>query len=215
MTSHPDLGETMLELITELQAIAQSGLAYCKDPFDIERYHRITQICARLIAEKSNENYEHVLALFEQERGYATPKIDVRGAVFKDGKILLIKEKSDQLWTLPGGWADINLSPSENIIKEILEETGYQSRVVKLIGLFDKQKMSGTKIIQWPHVYKLFFLCELDSVDQQNFDPNEVISIDFFGQNELPELSLQRTNVAQLKLCFAHYDNCDLASVLD
>jgi ADP-ribose pyrophosphatase YjhB (NUDIX family) len=187
----------MIEQITELQSIAQSGLAYCKDKFDIERYKRILEITATLFSMKSDQKYEHVLELFKKGTGYVTPKIDVRAAVFKEDKILLVQQKSDHLWALPGGWADVNLSPSENILKEIKEETGFNCRVIKIIGIFDKRKNNGESK-RWPHVYKLFFLCQIFLSDQSDFDKNEILDIKFYDPNEIPSLSTERTNKQQI-----------------
>jgi ADP-ribose pyrophosphatase YjhB (NUDIX family) len=204
----------MIEQITELQSIAQSGLAYCKDKFDIERYKRILEITATLFSMKSDQKYEHVLELFKKGTGYVTPKIDVRAAVFKEDKILLVQQKSDHLWALPGGWADVNLSPSENILKEIKEETGFNCKVIKIIGIFDKRKNNGESK-RWPHVYKLFFLCQIFLSDQSDFDKNEILDIKFYDPNEIPSLSTERTNKQQIELCFKHFYDPYLQATFD
>jgi ADP-ribose pyrophosphatase YjhB (NUDIX family) len=203
-----------IENITELHAIAQSGLAYCKDKFDIERYQRLLEISADLLSANSELNYEDIFELFKKDTGYITPKTDVRGAVFKESKILLVQENSNDLWSLPGGWADVNLSPSENIIKEIREETGFYCSVTKLIGIFDKRK-SNAESIKWPHIYKLFFLCEIDIAEQVAFDSNEILSIDFFDRQNIPPLSLARVTYQQIDLCFKHFENKFLPSEFD
>ena len=203
----------MINEITELQAIAQSGLAYCKDVFDIARYKRILEISAKLLALKSDHKYEQILELFTADKGYATPKIDVRGAVFKEDKVLLVQEKADDLWSLPGGWADVNLSPAENIIKEIYEEAGFQTNVIKLVGIFDKRKHNPTG--QWPHVYKLFFLCSLIKPGQLAFDKNEILNVNFFKVTELPALSEERVTKKQIEICFKHFHNQDLMVEFD
>jgi ADP-ribose pyrophosphatase YjhB (NUDIX family) len=202
----------MIKEIIELQAIAQSGLAYCKDHFDIERFNRILEIAANLLAENSNHQYKNVLELFTKESGYATPKVGVRAAVFKDDKILLAQEKDDGLWALPGGWCDVGLSPCENIVKEIKEETGYESEVIKLIAVVDMSKKGEAR---WPHVYTLVFLCHIVSERQLPFDKREIANVGFFACNSIPELSKSRTSSAEIELCFKHYHNQSLPVAFD
>jgi ADP-ribose pyrophosphatase YjhB (NUDIX family) len=204
----------MLELITELQAIAQSALAYCKNDFDIARYKRILEISAELLASNSPHQYEDIFELFTKETGYATPKIDVRGAVFKENKILLVQEKMDQCWTMPGGFADVNLSPAENVIKELKEESGFDCRIIKLIGILDKRKTIPDNK-KWPHLYKIFFLCEINSLEQSICDQKEILNVDFFDMNKLPTLSQGRSTVEQINLCFNHYKNHALPAVFE
>lgn len=198
--------QTKIKQITELQAIAQSGLAYCKDEFDIARYKRILEIAADLLVSGSSYSYEHILELFNSDNGYCTPKIDIRGAIFRKGKILLVQEKSCGLWSLPGGWADVNLSPSENVIKEIKEETGFDSTVIKLIGIFDKRK-NNPEGLRWPHVYKVFFLCKIEALKRGEFDRTEILEMDFFDYENIPPLSVTRVNRQQIDLCFKHLKN--------
>lgn len=199
----------MIEIITELQAIAQIGITYSKDYFDTIRYKRILEICSSLLSLNSNHKYDDILEVFTKESGYATPKIDVRGALFKDNKILLVREKSDNLWSLPGGWADVNISPSENIIKEIKEETGYGANVIKLIGIFDRNQIS-----RWPHYYKIFFLCEITSLTG-SYCPNEILEIGFFDSKNIPPLSICRVNNEQIEKCFLHHHNPNLKTEFD
>lgn len=203
-----------IEQITELQAIAQSGLAYCVDKFDIQRYKRILEIAVELMASYSSYSSEEILESFKIDNGYCTPKVDTRGAVFKRGKILLVKEKSNGLWSLPGGWADVNYSPKQNVLKEIQEEAGFCCKVIKLIGVFDKRK-SNVEVKEWPHVYKLFFLCEILSCHTSNLDENEILDFDFFDHNHIPPLSIGRTNPEQINLCFKHFKDKLLPPEID
>src|SRR5947209_17011535 len=129
-----------LEWAKRLAAAAQNGLAYSQNPFDRERYRAIQAIASEITAEYSDGNYERIAALFGAEVGHATPKVDVRGAVFTDRGILLVKEREDGRWSLPGGWADVYDSPSEATVREIYEETGYRTRAVKLLALYDRTK---------------------------------------------------------------------------
>ena len=202
----------MIKQITELQALAQSGLAYCKDEFDIERYNRIIAIAAELFTFGSKYKLDEIFKLFRYDAGYATPKIGVRGAVFQNNKLLLVQERNDQLWSLPGGWSDVNLSPSENIEKEVLEETGFACKAAKLISIFDKKKDDPNK---WPHVYELLFMCELGLCQQKAFDQKEVIDVGFFDLANIPGLSSDRTSYRQIELCFQYLHNPLLPAFFD
>lgn len=201
----------MIDVITELQALAQTGLSYSKDQFDLERFKRVLEISAQLLAHNSNHAYEEVLEVFSLDTGYATPKIDVRGAVFNDNQILLVQEKTDGNWAMPGGWADVNLSPAENVLKEIREEAGYHCNMTKLVGVFDKRKLD--KNMKWPHVYKMFFLCDIVSYEKSN--SIEIMDVGFFDLDQLPPLSLGRVNEQQIQLCFAHFKDRGLPALCD
>jgi len=149
-----------LVLAREIQAMAQTGLAYTKDVYDRQRYERLRQLAAGIMADAAGMDTEVVEGLFAKQTGYATPKVDVRGAVFEGGKILLVQERSDPgRWTLPGGWADVNRSPSECIIAEVREEAGLEVRPVKLAAVYDRSR--HPHVPPYPfHIYKMFFICE-------------------------------------------------------
>ena len=179
--------------------------------FDIERYKYLREIAAEIIASHANIELTEVLDLFTQETGYATPKVDVRGAVFQENKILLVKERSDGCWTLPGGWADIGESPSESVVKEILEESGYHTRATKLLAVYDRDKQGHP-----PHpnyIYKLFFQCELIGGDARSSIETE--DVGFFAEDNIPQLSLGRILPNQITKLFEHYRNRDLAPDFD
>lgn len=190
-----------LEWAKRLQAIAQNGLTFARDPFDVQRYEAVRHIAAEIIATGSETDMRRVLDLLASEVGYATPKVDVRGVVFHDETLLLVKERADHCWTLPGGWADIGESPSESEVREVYEESGYQTRAVKLLAVYDRSKHPHTP--PYPHhVYKLFFLCELTGgAAAASVETNEVA---FFREYELPQLSLARVTPAQVARLFAH-----------
>lgn len=190
-----------LEWVTKLQAIAQNGLTYTKNPFDIERYKSLQAIAAEIMATYSNVEPSYVLNLFKREVGYATPKVDVRGAVFRGDTLLLVREREDGCWTLPGGWADVGESPSEVVVREVYEESGYHTRAVKLLAVYDRNKHGHPPLVH--HVYKLFFQCELLSgFPSPSIETDEV---GFFCKNEIPELSLTRIMPAQVARLFEHY----------
>ena len=185
----------------KLQAIAQNGILYAKDPYDRERYEAIRHIAAEIMASGSGEPLEVVTGLFEGQAGYATPKVDVRGAVFRDGQILLVREAQDGLWALPGGWVDTNESPSESVTREIFEETGFTARAVKLLAVFDRAKHPHTPFHAFT-VYKLFIHCEIESGEPR---PSlETLEVGFFPENRLPDLSIARITPGQITRCFEH-----------
>jgi ADP-ribose pyrophosphatase YjhB (NUDIX family) len=195
-----------------LAATAQNGLHFSKDGFDIERYKAIQQIAVEILSEYTDLSKEKIRELFSYEKGYVTPRVDVRGALVVHHKILLVKERSDGLWSLPGGWADVNESPSEAAVREMKEESGFDVRVVKLIALYDKQKHPHP--IQLPHTYKVFFLCEAIS-DQEFRAGMETTDLGFFHYENLPGLSLNRVTPEQIASCFAHAKNCNLPADFD
>jgi ADP-ribose pyrophosphatase YjhB (NUDIX family) len=183
-----------------LQAIAQSGLAYGEPSVhDRERYEQIRRIAAEMIA--SNGEIDALDRSFASQVGHATPKLDVRGAVFRDGEILLVREKSDGGWTLPGGWVDVGESPSESVTREIREESGYSTRAVKLIALYDRDRHDHP-LHAW-HVWKAVFLCELDSSEQAPLE-DETTDASFFPADGLPSLSLMRVTPQQIERFFEH-----------
>ena len=150
-----------LQWARQLQAIAQNGLAYAESHYDIERYKQVREVAAEMMAAGAGIGTQRVLDLFSQEVGYATPKIDSRGVVFRDDALLLVRELADGgRWTLPGGWADPNESPAEAVVREVWEETGYETRATRLLAVYDRSK--HPHVPPHPHyVYKLFFECEL------------------------------------------------------
>ncbi|WP_329886039.1 NUDIX hydrolase [Pseudoramibacter faecis] len=168
-----------------LQAEAQSGLAYAKNPFDIERYERMRDLSVEIMNEYSQAGADRVRKMFAGESGYQTPKVDVRGAVVEDGKILLVQEKlNDGRWSLPGGWADVGLSVKQNIEKEVREEAGLNARATRLVAIYDWLK----SIHEAPFsMYKIIMLCETDG---GHFAENsETADAAFFTPDALPPLT--------------------------
>jgi ADP-ribose pyrophosphatase YjhB (NUDIX family) len=195
----------------EMRAIAQIGLTFCKDPFDRQRFERIRELGASLIARGGEEDLEKVLGLFKQDAGYATPKVDVRGAAFRDGKVLMVREISDGCWTLPGGWADVNQTPAECVVREIAEESGFEARALKLAAVHDYRKRHPPRHID--SIYKLFFICELIGGSAQ---PSEETSeVGFFSRDALPPLSRGRTTAEQIAFMFAHMESPQLPTQFD
>lgn len=190
-----------LEWGKQLQAIAQNGLTYTDGPFDRERYKLLQAIAAEILATYSNVEPSYVLDLFANELGYATPKVVVRGAVFRDDKLLFVKERLDGCWTVPGGWADVGESPGEAVVREVYEESGYHTRAIKLLAVYDYNKQGYPP--QRDHIYKLFIQCELlGGSPSKNLETDEV---GFFSEHEIPELSMTRVIPAHITRLFEHY----------
>jgi len=183
-----------------IQAIAQTGLAFSHDIYDIERYGQLREIAAEIMAAHSGADVAWVRDLFAGQAGYATPKVDVRGVVFREDAILLVKERADGKWTLPGGWADVGDAPSTAVEREIAEESGYQARAVKLLAVYDRNKHGHPP--RPDHVYKLFFLCEL--LGGAPATTMETDGVGFFRAHDLPELSVERIMPAQIARMFEH-----------
>lgn len=190
----------------EVQAIAQTGLAYVRDPFDAERYERLRALAAEMMADCSGASAPRIEALFEGQEGYATPKIDVRGAVFEAGRILMVREASDGLWTLPGGWADVNQTPAESAAREVREEAGLEVRVTKLVAAWDRTRRGHPDRVF--SSAKLFYLCEPadgGGGGAARADGLETSEVGWFAEPELPaDLSLGRVLPAQIATMFAH-----------
>lgn len=200
-----------LEWAKQIQAIAQTGLAYTKDVYDAERYEALREISIDILNSYTSVDREIIELSFANERGYATPKVDIRGVVFKDNKVLLVQEKHDGDWALPGGWGDIGLSPSEVAVKEIKEEAGYEVRPVRLLAVLDK------KFHHHPpepyHVYKFFIQCEI--VGGEAAAGLETSGVAFFEENHLPQLSLQRNTEEQIKTMFQFLRDPNKATIVD
>ena len=184
----------------ELRAIAQIGLAFSRDPYDRQRFVRTQELAAALIADGAGLAPEPLLEAFARDLGYATPKLDVRAAVFREGRVLLVREISDGRWTLPGGWADVNESPGESAVREVREESGFEVRAVKLAAAYDYRKRNR------PHhldsIVKLFFICELEGgAARASIETSEAA---FFARDALPPLSIGRSTAAQIERMFEH-----------
>lgn len=190
-----------LEWSQRLQALAQSGLAYSKNPFEIERYEQIREIAAEIAAAHSNLDVPEIRAIFERQRWYATPKIDVRGVVFQEGKILLVKELKDGCWTLPGGWCDVGEPPSLATEREVYEESGYRVKAIKLLALLDRNRHAHPPSLM--HIYKIVFLCDL--IGGSASTSIETGGAQFFSKGDLPPLSLPRVTEEQIDRFFAHH----------
>ena len=197
---HKTLQPQWLEWAKELQFLAQTGLTYSKDVFDIERFERIREISAEIISAQSELSLEKVKDLFCNETGFQTPKLDTRAAIFKEDKILLVKERNGT-WSLPGGWVDVNQTVKSNTEKEVEEEAGLKVEATRIIAVQDRNMHNVP-----PYAYnvcKVFVLCEILS---GHFQPNiETTESDYFRLEELPLLAEEKNNEEQIKMCFSAY----------
>ncbi len=195
----------------QLQAVAQTGDAYANNDFDRQRYDLVRNIAAAMMAAGSDAQPTGLAELFKREGGYATPRMDVRAAVFRAGRILMVQERSDGLWTLPGGFADVGDSPSAAVEREVHEESGFTVRATKLVALFDRNRHPHPPFGY--HLWKTFFLCELQGGEAQ---PSiETSAVGFFAAAELPPLSQGRVSVGQVQLMFEHHGNPQLPASFD
>lgn len=194
------MNEKWLEWAVELQSLAQAGLTYGKDVYDRERYERIREISAEMVAYKTEIPLDKVKDLFCNETGYQTPKLDTRAAIFKDNKILLVKENNGT-WSLPGGWVDVNVSVKENTIKEVREEAGLDVTADRLIAVQDRSKHNLPLYAYG--VCKIFVLC---TVTGGHFQKNiETTGYGYFSENELPDLAAEKNTAEQIRMCFRAY----------
>ena len=193
-----------LEWAREIQALAQTGLTYSQIEYDILRYRRLEELAAEIVAYQSTLPKESILENFHLQPGYATPKIDVRGAVIRDGKVLLVQERSDGGWTMPGGWSDVGEAPSAMVRREVQEESGFEVRVEKLVAVYDANRVPGVRM-EFYHAYKLIFLCTI--ISGEACPSNETSAVDFFELENLPPLSNYRTSREMLEEVFMHSTN--------
>lgn len=200
-----------LDVVQELQRVAQAGLTYSTGAYDAERYQSLLGLAARIAAAPLGGSVDRVEQMLRAERGYATPKVDVRAVVPRDDGILFVRESADGLWALPGGWADIGSTPSEMAAREVHEETGYVVKPVKLLAVFDKSKHEHPRDVWW--TYKLFFLCDLKGGEPRT--SHETLETRFFEEPNLPPLSLPRNTPGQLARMFEHLRHPDRPTDFD
>lgn len=189
-----------LKWAREIQQLSQTGSAFAVTDYEKQRYKRLTDITAEIVEHHTSLEKESVKKVMMKQPGYATPKIDVRAAVIKDYKILLVQEISDERWAMPGGWADVGDIPSEVAIRETKEESGYDVKPIKVIGVFDANRLGGQ--LEFFHAFKIVFLCELIGGEAATSD--ETMDVNFFSFLDLPSLSLNRTNDNHIKEILAH-----------
>ena len=209
MYNHPP--PRWLEWAREIQALAQTGHHYSEDDYHRLRYSRLMEIAAEIVSEYSSLDYPLLIGSFRAQIGYATPRVDVRGAVFKDGKLLLVRERADGGWTLPGGWADVGDVPSQAAEREVWEEAGFRVKACRVIGVYDANRNRPLELF---HAFKIVFLCDLISGEARL--SNETSEVNFYDQDEIPiVLSGERTQVRHILDAFACLGKPDLPTVFD
>ena len=199
-----------LEWTREIFSLSQSGITYSVNQYDIDRYRRLQEITAEMIASQSGMQKESVLESFSMQAGYITPKVDVRGAVIRDNKILLIQERADDKWAMPGGWADLGNSPASVAEREVFEESGFHVRAEKVVAVIDANRIQP---LEFYHAYKIIFLCQLLGGEPRI--SHETLAVDFFDLNNLPPLSVYRTNEDMLREVFAHVQDPNRPTAFD
>jgi ADP-ribose pyrophosphatase YjhB (NUDIX family) len=208
-----DSAASILQWVRKVQAIAQNGLTFTQDPFDRERYQQLQELVTTILTSHLAITPDQLQGLWLGDDGYATPKVDVRGGVFDQDKVLLVRERSDGKWTLPGGWVDIGDGPSFAVEREIREESGYLAKAVKLAALFDKNNPAHGHPPGIHHIYKLFFLCELTGGTPTT--SNETDGVDFFPVSSLPPLSTGRATQSEIERLYQHHLNRGLPTDFD
>jgi ADP-ribose pyrophosphatase YjhB (NUDIX family) len=203
----------LLQWARQVQAIAQNGLAFSKDPFDRERFTQLQELVTTILTSELEITPGQVKALWLGDDGYVTPKVDVRGAVFERDTVLMVRERTDGKWTLPGGWVDVGDAPHSAVEREIREESGYLAKAVKLGALFDKNNPAHGHPASIVHVYKLFFVCEL--LGGTATLSNETDGVEFFPIHLLPPLSSGRATQSQIERLYQHHLNRGLPTDFD
>lgn len=189
-----------LDWARRIQSISQTGLEFAHNEYDIERNKKLEKIAAEIVAEHSNLREAEILEIFLNQKGYATPKVDVRTAIVKDDKLLLVKEVSDGKWAMPGGWADVGDMPSQAAVREAKEESGFDIEVIKVVGIYDSNRRAEN--LELFHAVKIVFLCKITGGSA--VPSFETPDVKFFAFDELPELSYNRTNSKHIGHILAH-----------
>lgn len=202
---------TLLDQARRLLAVAQTGLHYTQSDYERERYEEVAQIAAELIGRVDHYSATEIRDSWLKEDGYITPKLDVRGAMFRGNEVLLVRERVDGKWTVPGGFADVNESPSESVLKEIEQESGYTARALKLAAVHDRNKRNHPRFMF--HIWKLLFVCEITGGEARI--SNETDAVQFFSLDDLPPLSTGRITAEQLRLLHRHWLRPELPTEFD
>jgi 8-oxo-dGTP pyrophosphatase MutT (NUDIX family) len=200
-----------LEWAREIQALAQTGLTFTENRFEMERLRRLMEIAAEMVEAHTAQEREPLVEDFLSQPGYATPKIDVRGAVVRDDRILLVQERTDGRWCMPGGWADVGEYPSRAVAREVWEESGFEVVPCRVVGVYDANR--GGVPLSFYHAYKIVYLCEILGGEANASD--ETAAVDFFSFEDLPTLSSFRTNEVHLVEVQAHLGDANRPTAFD
>jgi len=201
----------ILEWAREIQALAQSGHHYAKDDYQRDRCVRLMEIAAEMISENTGIDFLPLIKAFSAQIGYATPKIDVRAAVFNDQKLLMVRERLDGGWTMPGGWVDVGDTPSKAAERETWEEAGFHVKALKVVGVYDANRRDPLEVF---HAFKIVFLCSI--IDGEACPSKETSEVGFFARGQIPaNFSGERTTSRHIKDVFAALQNPDCPTVFD
>jgi ADP-ribose pyrophosphatase YjhB (NUDIX family) len=203
----------ILQWARKVQAIAQNGLEFTRDTFDRDRFEQLQQLVTTILTSELTITPGELKGLWKGDEGYATPKVDVRGGVFEQDRVLLVRERCDGKWTLPGGWVDVGDAPSFAVEREIREESGYLAKAVKLAALLDRSNPKHGHPPSILHIYKLFFVCERTGGTATL--SNETDGVDFFPVGSLPPLSIGRATQSQIERLYQHHLNPGLPTDFD
>jgi ADP-ribose pyrophosphatase YjhB (NUDIX family) len=200
-----------LQWAREIQALAQTGRHYSTDEYNRQRYERLLEIAAEIASEAGCLDYDQVYRLFREPIGYATPRVDVRAAAFQGDRLLLVRERMDGGWTMPGGWADVGDVPSEAAEREAFEEAGYRVKARKVIGVYDANRLGPLELF---HAFKIVFLCDI--LEGQPTPSHETSEVAFFGKDEIPTvLSGERTLPRHIADAFRAHEDPSVPTVFD
>ncbi len=202
---------SVLDLSRRLLALSQNGLHFSGEEYDRERYREIGDIAAQLLELQGVASAAAVSNVWFTDTGYATPKVEVRGAIFRDGRVLMVRERADGKWTVPGGWADVNDTPSAAVLKEIEQESGFTARILKLAAVYDRNKRNLPP--SFFHSWKLFFICEITGGEACT--SYETTAVEFFALDSLPELSSGRASAEQIRRMHQHFVEPSLPTEFD
>lgn len=202
---------TWLKWAREIQTLSQTGLAFAQTKYETERYKRFTEIAAEIVSLHCQTESGELSKIFLAHTGYATPKIDVRAAVISDNKILLVQERTDNCWAMPGGWAEVGDLPSEVAIRETKEESGLDVQPVKIVGVLDANR-SG-RPLEFFHAFKIIFLCNLIGGELKSSD--ETLDAKFFPFDLLPPFSPNRTNQKHIDETLKHLSDPNRMTFFD
>ncbi|MCF7973538.1 MAG: NUDIX hydrolase [Phycisphaerae bacterium] len=208
---HNEPSPQWLNWAREIQALSQTGLAFNEPGYDHDRYTRLTEIAAEIIAQQTPVSKADALSSFSAQPGYATVKVDVRGAVIRDGKILLVQERRDERWCMPGGWADIGDTPSDMVAREMWEESGFEVKPSRIVGIYDANRSQAPT--EFFHAYKIVFMCDVVGGEARTSD--ETMDVGFFDPLSLPPLSECRTNSRHIADVFAHWQDPTKQPIFD
>ena len=205
------MGIELLDIAKQILSISQSGLAFSENKYDIDRYQQLKNIGLEMMNEITDIKVEKLNIIFSSEKGYMTPKVDVRGVIFRNNKILMVRETIDGLWSIPGGWADVGLTPFQVAVKEVYEESGLQVEPVRLLAVLDKRSHAHPPDIF--HIYKIFILCKETGGEPKH--GIETSQVEFYGYDELPPLSITRITKEQIAMLYEFKNNPEKPAVCD